>query len=63
MVELIHYDVIVKVFRSLLCKCLTAKGLYGKKEVVDAFRLMIPDKQLAEVRILQYRTEGIEALL
>ena len=61
--KLVHHDVIIKVFRRLARKLLAAKGLYGEKEVVNSIRLMIPDKQLAEVRILQYRAEGIETLL
>ena len=31
--------------------------------MVDAFRIVAADKQLSEVRVLEHRAEGIQALL
>ena len=63
MVELVHNDVIVKIRRGFARKILRIECLNGEKQVVDAFRLVAADKQLFEVRVLEHRAEGIQALL
>ena len=62
-VELVHNDVIVKIRRGFARKILRIECLNGEKQVVDAFRLIAADKQLAEVRVLEHRAKGVQALL
>ena len=62
-VELVHNDVIVKIRRGFARKILRIERLNGEKQMVDAFRLIAADEQLAEVRVLEHRAESIQALL
>ena len=62
-VELVHNDVIVKIRRGFARKILRIECLNGEKQVVDAFRLVAAEEQLSEVRVLEHRAEGIQALL
>ena len=63
MVELIHDDVIVELWRCLFREVLRVKGLNGDKQIVNAFRLIAAHKHLSEVRVLEYSSEGIQTLL
>ena len=63
MVELVHDNVIVKIGGRLFRKALGIEGLNGQKQVVDALRLIAAHKHLTEIGVLEYRAEGVQALL
>ena len=63
MVELIHNDVIIKLWCCFGCEILRVKGLDGNKQIVDAVRLVVTHEHLPEVGVLEYSTESIQTLL
>ena len=63
MVELVYNNVIVKICCRFGGKLLRIEGLDGNKQMVDAVGFVAAHIQLAEIGILQYRPEGVQALL
>ena len=63
MVEFIHDDVVVKIGTRLFREALRVEGLDGQKQVVDALRLIVANKQLTKVCVLEHSAEGVQALL
>ena len=63
MMELVYNDVIVKICCRFGGKLLRIEGLDGNKQMVDAVGFVVANIQLAEIGILQYRTEGVQTLL
>ena len=63
MMELVYNDVIVKIRCRFSGKLLRIEGLDGNKQMVDAVGFVAAHIQLAEIGILQYRPEGVQALL
>ena len=63
MMELVYNDVIVEIRCRFGGKLLRIEGLDGNKQMVDAVGFVAAHIQLAEIGILQYRPEGVQALL
>ena len=63
MVEFVYNDVIVEIRCRFGGKLLRIEGLDGNKQMVDAVGFVAAHIQLAEIGILQYRPEGVQALL
>ena len=63
MVELVYNDVIVKICCRFGGKLLRIEGLDGNKQMINAAGSVTAHIQLAEIGILQYRPEGVQALL
>ena len=63
MVELVHDDIVIEIRQGFRGEILRVEGLNRHEQIINAVRLVATDKHFAEVSILEYRTEGIKALL
>ena len=63
MVEFVNDDIVIKIRSGFFSEFLRIEGLNRNEKIINILRLVGADKHLAEVRILQNRTECIKALL
>jgi len=63
MMELVYNDVIVKICCRFGGKLLRIEGLDGNKQMINAVGSVTAHIQFTEIGILQYRPEGVQALL
>ena len=62
MVELVHDDVIVEIWRGLRRKVLAVKSLDGHEKMVDAVGAIASNKHVTKIGISQHSPEGVQAL-